>query len=221
MSRRLALGSVLAAWGRRRLWRTSFALAAGGLTVTGRLPAGGCVVVANHSSHADTAALLAALPAGRAPVVAAAADHWFGTPVRATVCRTLTGGRPVRRDGGGWEDLLGLARYLRRGRVVVVFPEGTRSRDGDLGRFRSGAFRLAAAAGVPVVPAAVVGTADVLPVAGRVLPRRRPCEVRFGDPVEPGPDLVPAAAARVRQRVVALLAHQRSAEGLPGRESSA
>jgi 1-acyl-sn-glycerol-3-phosphate acyltransferase len=101
------------------------------------------------------------------------------------------------------EDLIGLARYLRQGRVVVVFPEGTRSRDGGLGRFRSGAFRLATAAGVPVVPAAIVGTADVLPVTG-VLPRRRPCEVRFGAPVALDPD----AADRARQQVVDLLARR-------------
>lgn len=180
---RPGLGSVVAAWGRRRLWRTAFAAATGGVRVTGDVPAGGCVVVANHASHADTAALLATLPAGSAPVVAAAADHWFATRWRAAVCRTLTGGHPVRRGGGGWDDLVGLAAHLREGRIIVVFPEGTRTRDGQLGAFRSGAFRLAEHAGVPVVPAAIVGTAEVLPLDGRGRVHRAACEVRFGEVV--------------------------------------
>ena len=120
------------AWVRRRGWRAVFAVAAHGVRVTGPVPVGGAVIVANHSSHADTAALLAALPARSAPVAAAAADHWFATLARALTCRVLTGGRPVRRDGGGWDDLLDLVPLLRAGRVVILFPEGTRSRDGQL-----------------------------------------------------------------------------------------
>jgi len=62
--------SVLRHW----LWRVVCGVS-GGLTVTGRWQVpGGCVVVANHASHADTAVLLAALPAKAQPVFAAAAD---------------------------------------------------------------------------------------------------------------------------------------------------
>ncbi|MHA3703668.1 1-acyl-sn-glycerol-3-phosphate acyltransferase, partial [Jatrophihabitans sp. YIM 134969] len=68
-------------------WRSVLHLT-GGFAASGALPHGGCVVVANHSSHADTPAVLAAIDPARTPVVAAAADHWFRSPGRSAVCRT-------------------------------------------------------------------------------------------------------------------------------------
>src|SRR5215213_936642 len=59
------------------------------------------VVVANHASHADTAVLLAALPADAQPVVGAAADYWFDVPVRRLIATSLIGVLPVRRSGDG------------------------------------------------------------------------------------------------------------------------
>ncbi|HEX8971458.1 lysophospholipid acyltransferase family protein [Oryzihumus sp.] len=199
---RVRAGHRVAALLRRALWRSAFTLGGHGVRVTGTPPRGGCVVVANHSSHADTAALLAALRARTAPVVAAAADHWFSVPWRAGVCRALTAGRPVRRGGGGWADLCALGAQAGAGRVVVVFPEGTRSRTGHLARFHTGAFRLAARADVPVVPVAIVGTRDLLPPDAKRT-RAVPVEVRFGSPLDPGrPDVEVAA----RSAVEALLA---------------
>ncbi|MFI6387426.1 lysophospholipid acyltransferase family protein [Nonomuraea sp. NPDC050547] len=165
---------------RRRLWRTAFACS-GGLAVEGPVPGGPCVVVANHCSHADTAALLAALPARLRPSVAAAADYWFANRARALVCRTLVSGFPVRRGGGGSRDLAAAVRLLDQGRVLVVYPEGTRSRDGRVGDFHGGAARLAEAAGVPIVPVLLEGTGRVLPVHGRL--SRAPVTVRFLPPV--------------------------------------
>lgn len=174
-----ALQHRATAWLRSLLWRGAFWLT-GGLSVEGALPAGGCVVVANHGSHADAPALLAALGAGPAPRVAAAADYWFTGGVRSQVCRTLVGGFAVRRGGGGADDLAAALARLRAGHAVVVFPEGTRSRDGELGAFRSGAFRLAEAAGVPVVPVGIVGTRQLLPPRADGRLRRTPVTVRIG-----------------------------------------
>ncbi|MFD0690505.1 lysophospholipid acyltransferase family protein [Actinomadura fibrosa] len=170
---------MIAAYLRRAGWRAAFGLA-GGLEVTGPVPAAPCVIVANHSSHADTAALLAALPARRRPMAAAAADYWFAGRLRALVCRTAVAGFPVRRSRGGFDDLAAAAAQLARGRCVIVFPEGTRSRDGMVGEFRTGAARLAGLAGVPLVPAGLTGTRDLLPVDGRL--RRTRVQVQFGDP---------------------------------------
>ena len=155
---------MTAAAARHRLWRTVFRCT-GGLDVRGALPTGGCVVVANHSSHADAPALLAALDATHRPTVAAADDYWFRRPVKARICRLLVGGFPVRRAGGGYADLAAREPHLRGGGAVVVFPAGSR-RSVD-GRFRSGAFRLAQDAGVPVVGVRLAGTADLLPPSGR------------------------------------------------------
>ena len=204
-----AMAAAGAAVARRALWRAVLTLT-GGLRVHGaaRLPAGPCVIVANHRSHADTAALIAALPARRQPAVAAAADYWFRGAVRRGTCRALCAAFPVRRSGGGGADLAAAARLLAAGHDVIVFPEGSRSRDGRTGDFHRGAARLAAAAGVPLVPAAISGTGTLLPPSdgtGR-RPRRGTVLVRIGVPVGvPGGAGEDAATAEARARVTALM----------------
>lgn len=186
---------------RNRLWRAVCAVS-GGLTVTGRWGApGGCVVVANHSSHADTAVLLAALPAGAQPVFAAAADYWFDVPVRRFVASSLIGILPVRRSGKDtYAQLLAAARpALKAGRTVVIYPEGTRSTDGSIAEFRSGAVRLARDCGVPIVPVAVLGTAEVLPKGASFI-SHAPMQVRIGEPVDPAL----TSAAQLREQVIGL-----------------
>lgn len=185
---------------RHGLWRTVCA-ASGGLAVTGRWTVeGGCIVVANHASHADTAVLVAALPSTARPVFGAAADYWFAVPVRRFIATSLIGILPVRRSGDGNYDALFAAAgpALRAGRTVVIYPEGTRSTDGTIGEFRFGAIRLARDCGVPIVPVAIVGTADVLPKDGSFSPG--PMEVRLGAPVDPHT----TSAAQLRSRVLAL-----------------
>jgi 1-acyl-sn-glycerol-3-phosphate acyltransferase len=209
-----------AAVARRALWRTVLT-GLGGLRVHGAaaLPAGPCVIVANHRSHADTAALIAALPARRRPAVAAAADYWFRGGLRPEICRALCAAFPVRRTGGGSADLAAAAALLAAGHDVIVYPEGTRSRDGQTGHFHRGAACLAAAAGVPLVPAGISGTATLLP-PGRATrrPRRAVVIVRIGAPVNvaemterlvsTGGDAVADATNEARARVVALSASQ-------------
>ena len=189
---------------RSRLWRLVYALA-GGLRVTGTRPVGPAVVVANHASHADTAALLAAVPSRGRPAFAAAADYWYDVPVRRLLVTSVAAALPVRRgDSGAYEALLAAARpHLAGGGVVVIYPEGTRSQDGQLGRFHSGALRLAHDTGVPLVAAAVVGTADVLPKHGRLHPA--PVEVRFADALD-GASLAAATAQSLRDTVQAMVA---------------
>lgn len=176
---------------RKALWRVVLTVT-GGLRVRGigRLPGGPCVIVANHNSHADTAALIAALPARRRPAVAAAADYWFGAAqgwsgrLRPRACQALCGAFPVRRGGGGSADLAAAAQLLADGRDVIVYPEGSRSKDGQVGEFRQGAARLAAVAGVPLVPVGMTGTRAVLPASrAATRPRRSVVTVRIGIPV--------------------------------------
>ncbi|MFD4945313.1 lysophospholipid acyltransferase family protein [Streptomyces sp. NPDC058409] len=176
----LPVRSRFAAALRRGLWWGVLSLT-GGVERRGRLPRGGCVVVANHSSHADTAALLAALDARHTPAIGAAADYWFASPWRRRICRRLAAGFPVRRGGGGMDDLLSMADELRSGRAVVLFPEGTRGRDGELGSFHRGALVLAGQAGVPVVPVGIAGTDRLLPKHGRL--RSALVRVSIGDPL--------------------------------------
>lgn len=190
------LPSLLRHW----LWRIVCA-ASGGLTVDrpSQTP-GGCVVVANHSSHADTAVLLAALPPKARPVFGAAADYWFDVPVRRLIATSLAGILPIRRSGdGNYAALLAAAGpALKAGRIVVIYPEGTRSTDGRVGEFRSGALRLARDCGVPILPVAISGTSAVLPKDGRYSPG--PMRVRIGASLDPHA----VSAAQLRAHVLAL-----------------
>jgi len=163
---------------RRTLWRAVLTLT-GGIRVYGEPPARPCVLVANHVSHADTPALLAALPAALSPRVAASAEYWFSRRFRALFCRAMTGAFPVYRNSDGGPDPLAHATaLLAAGHLVIIYPEGTRSRDEALAHFRPGAARLAERAGVPLIPVGITGTQVLLPVHGRV--RRNRVTVRFG-----------------------------------------
>lgn len=193
---------MIAAGTRRLLWRALFRCT-GGIEVRGTLPAGGCVVVANHSSHADAPAILAALDAAHRPLVAAAADYWFTRPVKARICRWLVAGFPVRRTGGGYADLAAKQAELTSGRAVVAFPAGSR-RSAD-GRFRTGAFQLAHDTGVPVVGVRLQGTAALLSPGGRL--RRGPILVEIlpgvpvTDPKRAAADAQAALSGSVRPAV--------------------
>ncbi len=193
---------VSTAWARTPLARGVRALAQGAalaplvhaevrLEVEGRerlasLGDSAAVLVLNHASHLDTAALLTALPAvTRArTVVAAAADYFFTSWWKGVGTALVFGTVPIERRGGAPTETP--ARLLLAGWNVVVYPEGTRSPDGWPGRFRPGAAALSLACGVPVVPVAVRGSHAAMP-RGRSWPApgRPRVRVRFGDPVRP------------------------------------
>jgi 1-acyl-sn-glycerol-3-phosphate acyltransferase len=95
--------------------------------------------------------------------------------------------------------------WLDREVPVLLFPEGTRSPDGEVKAFKDGAFRLSIAKQCPLYPIALAGTADVLPKHGLVLRRRADCRVRVLEPVDPqsfGQD-VAAFREEVRARIIA------------------
>jgi 1-acyl-sn-glycerol-3-phosphate acyltransferase len=79
----------------------------------------------------------------------------------------------------------GAIPVLKEGDIVAIYPEGTRSPDGRLYRGRTGAARLAIAAGVPIIPVGILGTEKVQPIGAR-LPKlfAGKVEIRFGKPIE-------------------------------------
>jgi 1-acyl-sn-glycerol-3-phosphate acyltransferase len=149
-----------------RLWGKGIIYALRGIDfrVIGRENLSACpgpfVICSNHQSVADIPLLLTALPPFK--YIAKPVLFWIpplGLQLRITGYIRAAGGEP-----GAAERVLSQAQsWLRRGLHILVFPEGTRSRDGDILRFRQGAFALAQRTGVPVLPVAITGTRKVIP----------------------------------------------------------
>ena len=147
----------------------------------GNIPANSNVlVIANHSSHLDFALVSHALgEMGRRMVVLAAKDYFFNTPTRRFVVSNLTTLIPFDRERAQLESLDDAIAELAAGRSVLMFPEGTRSPDGTIQEFKSGAGYLALRSGCDVLPIHISGTYDVLG-KGRLIPQHHPVEMRIG-----------------------------------------
>lgn len=182
-----------------------------GLDVLSRLE-GPVIFAANHASHLDTPLILLSLPDEwrRRTAVAAAADYFFDTWWRAVGSAIVFNTFPIDRRGGSMATTPG--EVLADGWSLVIFPEGTRSKDGWVGRFQLGAAYLAVEHGVPVVPVAHRGTFAAMP-RGQGWPSggRRQLTIRFGEPLHPAPgDSARTFAPRIRDAVAALLDEDRS-----------
>src|SRR4051794_15561791 len=134
---------------------------------------GGVIFAGNHLSVADELFIGATVP--RHLAFWAKSDYFEGTGIRGWFSRNLMNGLgaiPVERKGGraALEAFDGAVPVLQGGDAVVIYPEGTRSPDGKLYRGRTGAARLAVAAGVPIVPVGTLGTDKVQPI-GRMYPK--------------------------------------------------
>jgi len=176
---------------------------------------GPAIFVANHNSHMDTPVILRALPGRlrRRTAVAAATDYFYATRRNAVAASLVFGTMPLDRNSGagvGARQTAHLGRHLRQGGSLLLFPEGTRSRDGRVGRLRSGAALLAAKHDVPIVPIYMSGTREAMPRGHRwmVFKARRPgprhrIEICFGDPIVPLPG---ERASEVMERVRSFLA---------------
>ncbi len=166
---------------------------------------GPLVIVANHASHLDTPLILATLPPWlrHRTAPAAAEDYFYRRPLQGAAVTALVGAFPFPRSGA--EGLDRAATLLSAGWSVLLFPEGTRSDDGRLHRFRDGVGRLLAHAGVPALPIALSGTFDCWPRT-RATPRRGPVAVHVGAPWTPPADAHPCAiASALEQQVDGLL----------------
>ncbi|MCW3017050.1 MAG: phospholipid/glycerol acyltransferase [Solirubrobacterales bacterium] len=160
---------------------------------------GPVIFVANHCSHVDTPALLRALPGRwrRRTAVAAAADYFYTKRLLANAVSLAFCTVPLERRGAaiGTDATAHMKRLIDTRWSLVVFAEGTRSRDGRVGRLRSGAAALAAEYGLPIVPIHVAGTHAAMPTGQSWMVRpeeggrwaRHTINVTFGAPIHVGP----------------------------------
>jgi 1-acyl-sn-glycerol-3-phosphate acyltransferase len=199
------------------------------------LPAEGpMLLVSNHASHADTAVIFTVLPrhVRRRFVAGAAQDYFFRGGPWQLISRVLFNAIPIAREAKrGQDPLRHVVRALREGHAVLFFPEGTRSKDGSLGPFRSGLGRLIADfPGLPIIPIYVGNTAKVMP-KGASVPRPIKVEVRFGEPLylTAHPKFRAtwqAAASEVRETIIqlsggaALVGRSATSEPAPPAEAS-
>jgi 1-acyl-sn-glycerol-3-phosphate acyltransferase len=187
-------------WGRLLLRLFRVAVTSEGLA---QLPRGAAVYAANHSSSLDILVLLARLP------VDVRIIHKKSLSLVPFIGWTIAlGGHiPIDRSNPfrARRSLDAAAERIRAGESVLVFPEGTRSRDGAVGHFKRGSFSLAIEAGAPVVPVSLVGVKALVP---RGLLSLRPGTVRLRvHPATPvagmSADSAQALAEQVRQVVAA------------------
>lgn len=145
--------------------------------VVGAVPqTGGFIVAANHASYLDIPLLGCGM---RRRVWFLGRSDLFPVPGLKAVCQWL-GWIPLRL-GRLDRDAFGKAvALIKEGKVVVIFPEGSRSQDGRLQPPKPGIGVIVAQTGCPVVPAYLKGTYDVLP-SGTMWPRFRPVTVFYGE----------------------------------------
>ena len=163
---------------------------------------GGVLLASNHQSFLDPPLVGGPLPR---QVCYMARRSLFDVPGCAWWLRGMKC-LPVKRTGVDRRAMRVGIELMSRGEGLVVFPEGTRTPDGEVKPFRSGFALLAARAEVPIVPVAVHGADKAWP-RHRRLPRPSPVHVAYGEPVVvggTGKGACREAAVEVYERVIAL-----------------
>ena len=177
-----------------------------------RLPLGkSFVMVGNHQSHLDAPCLLGALPLRslHRAFPAAAADYFFASLPSSAFASIVINALPFDREAKGAESLAVCRALLETpGNVLILFPEGTRSPTGELGRFRSGIGRLVEGTDVPVVPCCLSGAHRAWP-KGKLVPRPRKLDLWIGEPrdyrdLPPGRETVETICDDLHRAVSAL-----------------
>ena len=147
---------------------------------------GAAIVVCNHVSFVDSVFLPLVMP--RQMSFLAKSDYFTGKGIKGFFVRTFmiaAGQLPIDRTGGKASEAslnTGL-RVISEGRLLGIYPEGTRSPDGRMYRGRTGVARMVLEAQVPVIPTAVVGTKEVMPL-GAKMPKVKRVGVIVGKPLD-------------------------------------
>lgn len=167
---------------------------------------GGCIVTCNHTYGPDFIALGVAMP--RQIYYMAKMEIFAWNPLLAKFFMSA-GVFPVNRGQGDLAAFKTAVEVAQSGKVLGMFPEGTRSKTGELMRGKTGAARIAMSAQRPVVPAVVLNAPQVFKRFWRPGPRAEVI-VRFGPPIQPqgspeDPIAVRECTAQIMRGMAALL----------------
>ena len=148
-----------------------------------RVPPGQAYIyMSNHQSHLDIPMLYATLPSPTIRMLGK--KELFQIPVWG---RGLRAAEFVEVDRSNHaravKSIEHAARLVRDGVSIYLAPEGTRSKDGSIGKLKKGGFHLALGTGAPIVPVAISGTGKILPPGARSMETGRPVRVVIGAPI--------------------------------------
>ena len=169
------------------------------------------IFIQNHTSHLDTLCMMCAVPLKKIhrTFPAAAADYFFSSLPRSAVSAVLINALPFDRKMKGAESLSVCSTLLENdGNILIIFPEGTRTTSGEMGRFRSGIGRLVVGTDLPVVPCNLQGGLRAWP-KGKLFARPFKLRLRIGQSRHYGhldqtADSVKAICEDLQGRVAAL-----------------
>ena len=169
-----------------------------------RVPDRAVVYMSNHQSHLDIPMLYATLPSTTIRMLAK--KELFAIPLWG---RGLRAAEFVEVDRGNYaravQSIEQAAELIHNGVSIWIAPEGTRSRDGRIGKLKKGGFRLAKETATPIVPVAIKGTIDILPRGTRTMHRGKHVEVTIGHAIDVGareiPTLIDEVTSFFRQHV--------------------
>lgn len=144
----------------------------------------GYILAANHTSHLDAPAIIAALEVHLERVYSLAAqDYFFNNSLKSWLCHNWLNMIPFKRRGKFLDCLPACQEVIRQNKPIIFFPEGTRSPDGRLQPLKLGIGILAMRLKAPIVPVYIQGAFEALP-KGRHLPKKYAITVIFGSPIE-------------------------------------
>ncbi len=172
---------------------------------------GGVLVVANHQSYLDPP-LVGCVMGSRQFDFLARAGLFEVRWLRPII--TALHSVPVRESGGDPASIKEILRRLAMGRVVLVFPEGTRTRDGSIGEFKRGVALILRKSECPVLPVGIAGAYEAWPRGGRPRLLRGPVVVEVGTPIPHAELLADGADEALKRLHAEVSALRERAEGL-------
>lgn len=145
------------------------------------------IITPNHTSHLDTLTVITALGQYSHRLwTLAARDYWFGNRIQGWFAHNCLNALPIEREGNFnqfLQDLRMANAVMEQNNGLLIFPEGTRSVDGELQPFKSGFLSLLIyGQQVPIIPTYIKGTYQALP-KGQNLPKKHPIQIAFGEPL--------------------------------------